>query len=154
MTDIYLNWNSESFTADMSMQLGDIITGREIETAVIMSIFTWRRANADDELPEGETSRQGWWADTYTDVPNDKIGSRIWLARRRKMNQTTRVFIYDCIKECLQWLIEDQIAVKIDIETERQGLSTLATKIIIHETSGAVTALQYSLIWEAMNDGK
>ena len=154
MTDIYLNWNSESFTADMSMQLGDIVTGREIETAVIMSIFTWRRANADDELPEGEISRQGWWADTYANVPNDKIGSRIWLARRRKMTQSTETFIYDCIDECLKWMIEDQIAVKIEIETERQGLSTLALKIIIHESSGAVTALQYSLIWEAMTDAR
>ncbi len=153
MTDIHLNWNSESFTADLSMQLGDIVTGREIETAVIMSIFTWRRANSDDELPEGETSRQGWWADTYADVPNDKIGSRIWLARRRKMTQATQVFIYDCLVECLQWLIDDEIAVKIDIETERQGLSTLAIKIIIHEASGAETALRYSFIWEAMKNG-
>ncbi|WP_200894101.1 phage GP46 family protein [Xanthomonas sp. MUS 060] len=47
--------------------------------AVLISLFTWRRANADDTLPDPRGFRMGWWGDTYPVVANDRIGSRLWL---------------------------------------------------------------------------
>ena len=45
--------------------------------AVMISLFTWRRANPDDELPEpsGSAQRMGWWGDSFPTVANDRIAS-------------------------------------------------------------------------------
>jgi len=40
--------------------------------AVMISLFTWRRANPDDALPG--TERMGWWGDTFPTIANDRIG--------------------------------------------------------------------------------
>ncbi len=52
--------------------------------AVLISLFTWRRANADDTLPDPRGFRMGWWGDTYPVVANDRIGSRLWLLVARQ----------------------------------------------------------------------
>ena len=39
--------------------------------AVVISLFSWRRANPDDDLPGLE--RMGWWGDTFPQVENDRI---------------------------------------------------------------------------------
>ena len=51
--------------------------------AVLISLFTWRRANADDDLPGND--RMGWWGDSHPPVDNDRIGSRLWLLSRAKI---------------------------------------------------------------------
>ncbi|EPN56356.1 Phage GP46, partial [Pseudomonas syringae pv. actinidiae ICMP 19079] len=48
--------------------------------SVVISLFTWRRAEADDPIDDAE--RFGWWGDTYPTQANDRIGSRLWLLRR------------------------------------------------------------------------
>ena len=48
--------------------------------AVIISLFTWRRARPDDDLP-GDL-RMGWWGDTYAGTEGDRFGSRLWLLSR------------------------------------------------------------------------
>ena len=46
--------------------------------AVVISLFTWRRAEPDDnaDVP------MGWWGDTWPAVQNDRYGSRLWLLYR------------------------------------------------------------------------
>ena len=36
--------------------------------AVIISLFTWRRANTDDTLPDNSGNLMGWWGDTFATV--------------------------------------------------------------------------------------
>jgi phage gp46-like protein len=59
--------------------------------AVIISLFTWRRANPSDDLPGVGTQvqRMGWWGDSFPVVPNDRIGSRLWLLSRAKLTSET-----------------------------------------------------------------
>lgn len=49
--------------------------------AVVISLFTWRRAEPDDnaDVP------MGWWGDTWPAVQNDRYGSRLWLLQRSKL---------------------------------------------------------------------
>ncbi len=58
-----------------------------LRRAVEISLFTWRRANASDQLEDDE--RYGWWGDSFPLVANDRIGSRLWLLRRRKLTTET-----------------------------------------------------------------
>jgi len=74
-----------------SQPLSIVIDGETVELvqsgldplarAVIISLFTWRRANPDDVLPAGD-DRQGWFGDTFAEVRGDRIGSRLWLLSR------------------------------------------------------------------------
>lgn len=102
--------------------------------AVMISLFTWRRANPDDDLPAD--SRHGWWGDIYPDIPNDRIGSRLWLLSRAKITTETIARAKEYAEEALQWLIEDGVASRVDVESERQGLSTIAIACRIYKTGG------------------
>lgn len=65
--------------------------------AVVISLFTWRRAEPDDnaDVP------MGWWGDTWPAVQNDRYGSRLWLLQRSKLTnqlvQTVRGYRH-CIR--------------------------------------------------------
>jgi len=113
--------------------------------AVIVSLFSWRRANPDDELPSDE--RMGWWGDTYPTVPNDRIGSRLWLLSRAKLTEQVRLRAKEYALEALQWLIDDGIASRIEVQAERHGLSTLAMACRIYREGGAQIDIRFSDVW-------
>lgn len=103
--------------------------------AVIISLFTWRRANPDDDLP-GDM-KMGWWGDSFPPVANDRIGSRLWLLTRAKLLPETLRRAKEYAEESLRWLIDDGVAQRVDVEVERQGLSTLALACRIYRSDGS-----------------
>lgn len=118
--------------------------------AVMISLFTWRRANPDDELPDTSpgAQRMGWWADSFPTVPNDRIGSRLWLLSRAKLTAETLKRAREYAVEALQWLIDDGIAARVDVEVERQGLSTLALACRLYRADGrALADIRFTDAW-------
>ena len=120
--------------------------------AVIVSLFTWRRANADDALPNGSGSRMGWWGDSYPPAANDRIGSRLWLLSRAKLTDTTAQKAKDYAREALQWLLDDGVAARVDVTALRQGLSTLALGCTFYNTDGsALAVIRFQNLWSFLN---
>ncbi|WP_307734443.1 phage GP46 family protein [Xanthomonas albilineans] len=120
--------------------------------AALISLFTWRRANADDTLPDPRGFRMGWWGDTYPVVANDRIGSRLWLLARAKLTPSTVQRAQDYAEEALQWLIEDGVAARIAVRAERQGLSTLALQCTLFAADGTANAvLRFDNLWSLLN---
>lgn len=120
--------------------------------AVLISLFTWRRANADDTLPDPKGFRMGWWGDSYPAVANDRIGSRLWLLARAKLTLTTVQRAQDYAEEALQWLIDDGAAARIAVRAERQGLSTLALQCTLFAADGTANAvLRFDNLWSLLN---
>ncbi len=120
--------------------------------AVIISLFTWRRAHDDDVLPNVGMSRMGWWGDSFPSVANDHIGSRLWLLTRSKLTDSTAQQAQDDVKEALQWLIDDGVAARVDVTAVRQGISTLALTCTVVNRSGAVMArLQFANLWNFLH---
>jgi len=113
--------------------------------AVIVSLFSWRRANPDDELPGDE--RMGWWGDTYPTVANDRIGSRLWLLSRSKLTEQVRLKAKEYAEEALRWLIDDGIASRIEVESERQGLSTLVLSCRIYRADSLHMDIRFQDTW-------
>lgn len=103
--------------------------------AVMISLFTWRRANADDDLPGN--MKMGWWGDNFATVANDKIGSRLWLLSRAKLTDETLARAKEYADEALKWLIDDGIAARVVVEVERQGLFTLALACRVFRSDGS-----------------
>lgn len=118
--------------------------------AVIVSLFTWRRANPDDALP-GDL-RMGWWGDTFPTVPNDRIGSRLWLLSRSTLTTGTVAKAKEYAQEALQWLIDDGVAARIEVQAERQGLSTLALGCQIYKSGSTVPLdIRFTDVWEFLH---
>lgn len=114
--------------------------------AVFISLFTWRRANPDDPLPA--ESREGWWGDSFPVVPNDRIGSRLWLLLRAKLTAHTVALAKGYAEEALAWLVADGVAARVVVEAERQGLSTLALACRLYRDDGRVLAdVRFTDVW-------
>lgn len=117
--------------------------------AVIISLFTWRRANPDDELPS--TNKFGWWGDTYAQTNNDRIGSRLWLLSRAKLTAETVLKAKEYAEESLQWLIDDRAIASVQIQAERQGLERLALGIVLVRGDKASINIRFTDVWNYLN---
>lgn len=143
--DITLLYDAEKYGADIAIDNNDLLTGDELQTAIIMSLFTDRRAAIDDPVMIGE-SKRGWWGDTYNTNRNDKIGSRLWVLKNSKMTPSTLVKAKDYALEATRWLIEDNIASSIDVITQFYDKQTIAIQITIQRPNGSQT-FNYSYVW-------
>lgn len=115
--------------------------------AVVISLFTWRRARPDDELPGSD--RFGWWGDGFATVAGDRIGSRLWLLSREKLVPRTIERAREYAREALDWLIEDGVASRVEVTAERYGLDGLALACRIYRSAGgAPVDLRFSNAWE------
>ena len=117
--------------------------------AVIVSLFTWRRALPDDELPGDE--RMGWWGDSYPVEPQARIGSRLWLMSRGKLTNAVPGQARELVAEALQWLIDDGVAERVDVIAERQGLFRLAVGVDIIRGDAGVVSLRFADVWYTFN---
>lgn len=147
-----------NITLNENLLDGDIIDLAEalapdsgLETEAIISLFTDRRAKNNDVLPDPNSiDKRGWWGDLVSKVQNDQIGSRQWLLERSKTEQQVLILTESFVKESLQWMIDDGVAIKIDVDVERLGdvtLPILAYQARIHKSDGTVIALNFDDKW-------
>lgn len=118
MSDIALKWDPEKGSADFGIVANDLEVDDGLRTAVILSLYTNRRAEPGDALPPGTSDRQGWWADEFNDVPGDKFGSRLWLLARSKRQPTVLSRAEEFAREALAWLVEDKVATSVTASAE------------------------------------
>jgi phage gp46-like protein len=77
-----------------------------LHTAILISLFTWRRADPSDKLPSGADPK-GWWGDTIDLEENEtRIGSRLWLLLRSTLSENTARLAEDYAYEALQPIID------------------------------------------------
>lgn len=121
----------------------------DLPRSVIISLFTWRRANPDDDLPG--TNKYGWWGDTYPQITGDRIGSRLWLLSRAKLTDETILKAQEYAEEALQWLVDDGVAAAVQVQVERQSLDTLALGIIITRGDKSLLNIRFANVWDYLN---
>lgn len=117
--------------------------------AVIISLFTWRRANPDDPV---DGSRQGWWGDATAGVNGDRIGSRLWLLGREKMLPETFNRAREYASEALQWLVDDQVAAAVEVAVERYGMAGMALVVTISRADRRLTELRFADVWQRLQN--
>ncbi|WP_449246575.1 phage GP46 family protein [Desulfarculus baarsii] len=116
MADIKLAFDEAARAGDLVYHAGALDTDDTLDTAILQSIFSDARARDDDALPDGETSRRGWWGDGVADVEGDRFGSRLWLLCREKQTEATRQKAVAYVKEALAWLTADGVATAVDVD--------------------------------------
>lgn len=116
--------------------------------AVVISLFTWRRAATDDPLDDDE--RYGWWGDSYPSTADDRIGSRLWLLRRVKLTADTRRDAEFYAREALQWLVEDEEVDDIEILSEQAAVNRLNLRVILTIGTGARLEINSNQLWQVI----
>ena len=118
MTDIKLDFEPGSTALGISILANDLESDEGLRTAFMLSLFCDRAAEPTDVLPEGVTSRRGWWADAVARVVGDKFGSRLWQLQREKETPSVLIRAQDYASESLQWSIDDKIVERLGVEVE------------------------------------
>lgn len=147
MVDVQLFFGcGPEICADIAVGCGDLITGNELNTSVLISLFTDRRANGDDKLPDG-TDPRGWWADA---MDGYKWGSRLWLLERARNLPETLRLAEEYAKESLTWLVKDGIAKKVNVSAVAIGScqNTLGLLVEIYKPDGKSLKWKYRYAWD------
>lgn len=106
---------------------GDILTADFFDTALLMSLYTERRAS-ESEVSESRF-RRGWIGnESFTD--GFEIGSKIWLFEQSRLNRDTLNGITSAAIEGLQWFLNRGFAINLAVDTVLvQGIITLQIDI-------------------------
>ena len=141
MSDISTVWNG---THGDWVLAGPVLgSGNDLQTAVLISLFSDREATTDDVIPDGTADPRGWWADDDT-VP---IGSRLWLIFRSTLTQATLGAAKNYAEQALQWLVDDGVCARFDVYVEWQVRSRLAMRVTIFKSDGTQQSLAYVWAW-------
>lgn len=139
--DIALVWDDTLLLGDVVARGTDLAVETGLNSAVLISLFSDRRASADD-LPQGETERRGWWGDALED--DDRIGSLLWTLRREK--QTTEVLrrAESHCGEALAWLAEDGLAQSVTVEASWVGRGVMCIDVAVLLADGRLLEFQFT----------
>ncbi len=147
MADITISWDAAHRRGDWSLNGPMLATGNDLETAMLISLFTDRMAQPGDAIADGTDDPRGWWADD--DVP---IGSRMWLLSRSKQTRETLQRAYDYLAEALAWLIDDGVVARFDVTTQWVSRGVLGAQVIAYKQDGTLlTTGRYTWAWQGVN---
>lgn len=126
-------------------QPGELQTGDDLFTAVCISLFTDRQADADDVIPDGSDDPRGWWGDLGADRP---IGCKLWLRMRSKALPLTLALIQNDIEEALAWITDDSVASTVTVACDWIASNRLGATITITRNDGDARAIQFAWAWK------
>lgn len=139
----------EDGVGGISIVQNDLERDPGLETAVMISLFTDRRADLDDVLPDSSKDLRGWWGDSTQD---DLIGSKLWLLSRSKMMDATNTDAEIYAAECLKWMIDDGVARNVSVTVTRESTDTVSIVITIDRPKGAKDiTFKYFFNWESQS---
>lgn len=118
-----------------------------LQTAVLLSLFLDRLADAGDAALE-PTARRGWWGDAYPEVEGDHIGSRLWLLAREKQLPQVQARAELYAREALQWLIDDGVASAVDVAAEVPTAGVLGLAVTITRSAQPVLRYRFESFWK------
>lgn len=153
LADLALVWNFAAGAADISLIGTDLATDAGLTTATLLSMMLDRRAADDDVPPSGDPSdRRGWWADQFSAVEGDRIGSRLWLLDRAKAVNETALLAKEYAVEALQWMVDDAVAT---VAVTTQLITTPVPQVLIlpvvARPGGPSLKFRFAHVWDAMS---
>lgn len=149
MTDLALFWNDETFSADVSVKDGDLATDTGLRSAILVSLFTDRRARPDDKLPYEGAERRGWWGDVADEEADDLIGSRLWLLEREKQTSQVVARAREYALEALAWLLRDGVAAALDVTAEVVAPGVLGLAVFVTRPGGPARQ-RFDFVWRGL----
>ena len=143
MSDIKTVWVSTTGYGDWVIADGALASSDDLASALMISLFSDRQANADDVIPDGTTNRRGWWGDQGQDVA---LGSRLWLLSRSVLDDDVSKLAVLYAQEALQWLIDDEVAQDVTVTAAQNDSKTLLLSVTVTRKTGS-QSYQYGWAW-------
>ena len=147
MSDTTTVWSIALAGGDWQIANLQLAAGDDLQTAVIISLFSDRVAQPDDAIPDSTGNPRGWWGDAGETVP---IGSRLWLLDRSKLTQATANAAIGYAKEALQWLIDDGVASAVSVSAEITRPNMLGLLVEITRPDGTTAAMNFAWVWSGV----
>lgn len=143
--DILVQWDNDTTQGDWGLADGDLVTGQDLETACLVSLFSDRLATPDFTPTDGTSDRRGWWADYYEERP---LGTNLWQLERAKKTRDTLGLARRWTLDTLQWLIDDGVAREVLCNTRWITATMLGIAIAIIKPDGSETRFTFGWAWE------
>ena len=144
-----LDWLLGSQTPSDPTSFG-LSSGVTISSAVLICLFTWRRADPGDPYTDGEV--KGWWGDAV-DVEADEapIGSKLWTLQRAPLTAATQALAKKYATQALQPLVVQGLCARIDIAVgiDKTNATLPMTVKLYSSAGGQVYNQQFASIWSA-----
>ncbi|MCP1375399.1 phage GP46 family protein [Dyella lutea] len=147
MTDIAIQWNVSH--GDIAVGDADLVTDDGLETAVLLSLFLDRRADADDGVSIDDDPR-GWWGDSFADDQGDQVGSKFWLLSREKTVPQLLVRVREYAEQALAWLVDDGVASSVVAQAELIAQGVVGLSVAITRPNQPPFNRQYQYVWSAV----
>lgn len=147
--DAVLNREPEDEEIEFDLQIGpdgDILTEDSLDAAILVSIFTDRRATPD-QAPVPWT-RRGWVGDLET--PGDPWGSWLWLLDQSRMTRSVASQAADYAEGALRWMVEDRIALGVSADATVEATRLLLGVTL--ERPNARSETRYVSLWDQTGD--
>lgn len=127
---------------------GALDTDGNIETLVLMSLFTDVESTAQEIAGAGLDEQRGWWADADSVRPPGvtRVGSKLWLLSREKTTLATLRRAEGYALASLLWLKTAGIAETITVLASKPRAGWLGLEITITRPSKLLPA--FKRIWE------
>lgn len=149
MADIALFFDNKTREYDCRVANGDLIASNPLDSAVIISLMTWARADADD-VDEG-ADRYGWWGDKVDPENTYSMGSKLYLLKREKITNEVLAKAEDYIREALRWMIDDGVASEINVSLERNTANFDRVDGIVTIIRGTDTrTMKFNDLWSSL----
>jgi phage gp46-like protein len=136
--DLSLIFDPTRLVCDLAFADGDLVLANTPASAMLISLFSDRRAAVDDDLPAGVSDlgapaswdeRRGWVGDAL-DRAGRRTGSRLWLLSRAHDDEETRALAESYVGEALSWSEDEyEVAPVISVTWARQGILSVRASI-------------------------
>jgi phage gp46-like protein len=157
MSDIKIRFDPDTLEGDFLFSDNDLEMDEGLGNAVLISLFSDRRAKQGDELPDTQGSKRGWWGDlVIPEETGDQIGSRLWLLERSKITQDVINLAEEYTTEALQWMIDDGVAQNIEVTAEEKRLidgDRLELTVEIFKSDGDKVVFNFDDLWAVSGNG-
>lgn len=149
MADIALTFTDYG-GGDLVMSGQDLLRDDGLESAVLVSLFTDRRASAEQLRPgDDPADLRGWWGDYNPAVEGDRTGSLLWLLKREKQTRETLARARQYAEQALAWMLEDRVARSLTVTTSYMAPGFLRIDIEITRPDSSRTQYRYDYEWAA-----
>jgi len=138
---------------------GTLDDTQALATAVIVALGTDRLADADDLLPDPDsTDRRGWWGDFDAETiwQGWPIGCRLWLMYREKITGpnaqrgATVARIEQYVREAIQPFLDMRIASHMQLAIARIDTQRIDVLIQLYRGPELAIDLRYQILWEGI----
>ncbi len=137
---------------DQPESRGGLRAEAALHTATLIQLFTDRRADESDLLPNDDGNRRGWWGESIRldGEPDHPLGSRLWLLARGRLDEATRRLAEDYAIEALAVLAKQGAVAATDvIATIDRRLGAVLLEVTHTAVDGRrIYAQRFGVVWQ------